>query len=215
MRRHWLLAVLLSAGLARAATVPLAAAPAPDTALGGATTDAFAAAIARERQFRITAMAGLGGWAVANVAVGLPMTSAVDSPSARAFWQMNVYWNLVNLAIAGYGAWSALRLERTVRSPEALASERRALENFLWLNVGLDVAYLAAGWALLERGARPSPDESAARFTGFGRALLVQGAFLLLFDVTLLALAPSATDALTVGLVPSDTGATALVRWRF
>jgi hypothetical protein len=55
MRRHWLFVVLLSAGLGRAKTVPRAA-----------------------------ATARIGGRPIANVAVGLPMTSAVDSPLVRA-----------------------------------------------------------------------------------------------------------------------------------
>ena len=193
MRRTWVLAALL---FSEAAAADLAS------------------DVAREQRFRSTAMVTLGGWAIGNIAVGLPMTGAVTTATERGFWQMNVYWNLVNVAIAGYGLWSARRLDRTMTTARDLEREQRSLEQFLWLNVGLDVAYLLAGWAFLERGARQSAPESAARWTGFGRSLLVQGAFLLLFDGTLLALAPTTAEHVSLSVLPQQNGASALLRWR-
>lgn len=174
----------------------------------------FDADVHREAAFRKRAMFGLGGWAAANIAVGLPLAVTVTGPTARAFWQMNVYWNVVNLAIAGYGLWSAYRLTDTVKDARGLADEQRTLENFLWLNVGLDVAYAVAGWALLERGKRLTGTDDGAKWTGFGQSLLLQGAFLLAFDVTLLALTHR-SDTVQVAVVPQAEGLATTLRWTF
>jgi hypothetical protein len=57
-----------------------------------------------------------------------------------------------------------------------------SLQNILLLNAGLDVAYIATGFYLKERSKNSSSSE---RLTGYGNSLLLQGGFLLLFDVAL------------------------------
>ena len=53
------------------------------------------------------------------------------------------------------------------------------IEKILLLNTGLDLAYLATGLYLKERGQRLNND----RNKGYGNSLLLQGAFLLVFDL--------------------------------
>jgi hypothetical protein len=50
------------------------------------------------------------------------------------------------------------------------------------LNAGLDVAYIATGFYLKERSKNSSSSE---RLRGYGNSLLLQGGFLLMFDVAL------------------------------
>jgi hypothetical protein len=57
-----------------------------------------------------------------------------------------------------------------------------SLQNFLLLNAGLDAAYIMTGFYLKERAKNSS---SAERLKGYGNSLLLQGGFLLLFDVSL------------------------------
>jgi hypothetical protein len=57
-----------------------------------------------------------------------------------------------------------------------------SLQNFLLLNAGLDVAYIATGLYVKERSKNSSSSE---RLIGYGNSLLLQGGSLLLFDVSL------------------------------
>lgn len=105
----------------------------------------------------------LMGWSVLWIvgsAIGLWTTT--HAPAKRAFWFMTAMWCAVNIAIACVAL---------IDPPESVAAFRRVL----LLNGGLDVGYLAVGALLLSR---PKPV-----LKGFGVAILVQGAFLLVFDL--------------------------------
>ncbi len=120
----------------------------------------------------------LGGWAVTNVAVS-GIASQRTTGENQYFHQMNVYWNLVNLGIAGFGYYSALGDAAGLTWAETL-SEQYGIEKTLLLNAGLDVAYMASGAWMIERSRR---GDNAARWKGFGRSLVLQGAFLFVFDI--------------------------------
>lgn len=134
---------------------------------------------AEQRRIERRGMGLLLTWAVGNLAVGTPASFVATTERGRAFWQGNALWNVVNLGIAG----SALIQDR--RAPPLDYAEvlhrTRSLDRALLVNIGLDVAYLMAGWALHERASRIGD----ARFAGWGDALLLQGGFLLGFDVAL------------------------------
>lgn len=124
----------------------------------------------------------LGSWALANAAVSGPLWFATDG-STRRFHEMNVVWNVVNLGIAGFGLLAENRSVTLTGIEDAVAAQRR-LESLLYLNIGLDAAYMAAGWALLERGLRGGPDGEI--WTGYGTSLILQGGFLFAFDIVFL-----------------------------
>ena len=135
-----------------------------------------------EQRFQRTekAMWVLGGWAAANVlvgAVGMGRTSG----ERRAFHQMNLGWGVVNLGLAGYGLWTATHGDPTAldgwASYEALQRTRRI---FLF-NAGLDAGYVMAGFWAQERSKNVA--RHAERWRGFGRSLVLQGAFLFAFDL--------------------------------
>lgn len=119
----------------------------------------------------------LGSWAIGNIATGAVMAGRT-SGETKAFHQMNMYWNSVNLLIAGFGYFSAMR-----EVPEddlwATFSAQNSIEKVLLVNAGLDVAYIAAGLWLNERGMRLDDEE----FQGFGKSIMLQGAFLMSFDL--------------------------------
>ena len=56
---------------------------------------------------------------------------------------------------------------------------QQGLQKLLLLNTGLDAAYIMTGMYLKEKGLRQNSDQS----TGFGNSLLLQGGFLLAFDL--------------------------------
>lgn len=110
----------------------------------------------------MTALAqGLLLWALLSLGTALFGLWWAQSPFWRSFFFMNGAWGLVDGALGLY----ALGRE----TPENL-------RGILLFNAGLDVLYLLAGVLLFLRGGK-------APYQGFGLAILVQGGFLLIFDL--------------------------------
>lgn len=136
----------------------------------------------KRKQITQIGMLTLGGWALSNIAVnGILMTQA--SGSRYYFYQMNTFWNVVNLAIAGFGYYDNMQLAPETLSLSASTDEFYSLQKTLLFNAGLDIAYMAGGLYLLEKA--KNTEAQQARFNGYGRGLLLQGAFLLVFDTVL------------------------------
>lgn len=126
------------------------------------------------------AMYVLGGWAVGNLAVGA-FGMAQSTGENRAFHQMNLGWNLVNLGLAASGIWTATHTDpSTLDAWESWKAYDHTQRLFL-LNAGLDVGYIMAGFWMQERGKNALKHQD--RWTGFGKSLVLQGAFLMAFDI--------------------------------
>ena len=126
------------------------------------------------------AMTILGSWSVLNITTSLlfrEKTTGID----KQFHTMNGLWNLVNggLALSGY-----LNSKKARLSSDAIESMDRyqKLERTLIFNSGLDIAYIATGLYLRERGKNELNLTRSEQFQGFGKSLMLQGGFLLVFD---------------------------------
>lgn len=128
-----------------------------------------------------TGMLVLGGWAVGNVLLGTYGNFKANG-EAKYFHQFNAMWNVVNLGIAAFGYFNAINTDPTTMTNIEIIKDFNSLQNFLLLNAGLDAAYIMTGFYLKERAKNSS---SAERLKGYGNSLLLQGGFLLLFDVSL------------------------------
>ena len=137
-----------------------------------------------EQKFRKTSMTVLGSWAAANIATGLVFRSQTQGTDGY-FHEMNAIWNTVNLGLAAAGYISAVRMEKPQSALELYQAQNK-LDRTLLFNAGLDIAYIAAGLYLTERSRRESSDYS--KFKGYGNSVMMQGAFLLLFDLTMVLL---------------------------
>ena len=120
----------------------------------------------------------LGTWAVVNLILGA-VASFRTSGQTQAFHRMNAYWNVVNLGIAAYGFWQASQVA-VLNFWEVLVAQQQ-IEKVLLANSALDFGYIALGLYLIERGRRLEKD----KWIGFGKSIVLQGAFLLLFDAIL------------------------------
>lgn len=105
---------------------------------------------------------GLMLWALLSLGSGILGLWWARAPFFRAFWFMTGAWGLVDGGLAFLG-WLGD------------GAERETLRRLLLLNASLDLGYLALGLFLLSR--------KETRLRGFGAAVLVQGGFLLLFDL--------------------------------
>jgi hypothetical protein len=135
----------------------------------------------RRNSINAAGMLTLGSWAVTNIGLNtaLYFTTADD---IRYFYQMNALWNVVNLGIAGLGYFGSLRAEPSEDLFSAVDAQY-ALEKALLFNAGLDTAYMMTGLFLMEHAKNSTANK--AMFRGYGQSLLLQGGFLLVFDLVM------------------------------
>ncbi len=158
--------------------------------------------------------------------VGLWLTRGGDNADQRGFGQQAAAWGLIDAGIA-LGGWIASRRrslstetpvnpDGTIQTPSTGATdatfeprhgrrhgpsetvqvkEAANLRRMLWLNAGLDVFYIIGGYYWARR-----PDPEQRGWAGHGWGIVVQGTFLLVFDLVhaLALISPSATAAVDV-----------------
>jgi len=122
----------------------------------------------------------LGSFALANIAVGV-VAAGQTSGETRYFYKMNVYWNLVNLGIAGAGLLGSRKKNADAESLADAVRQHENMKQILLINAGLDVAYVVGGAYLRERAVL-HPDK-ADQLRGYGTSIITQGGFLLAFDL--------------------------------
>jgi glucose uptake protein GlcU len=129
-----------------------------------------------------TAMTILGTWAVGNIAVGSVLASKKEGED-KAFHQMNALWNGVNLTLAGFGLYSAVTADPASFGLFETFNEQQKLQKILLFNAGLDVGYMAGGLYFREKGKNTLDLEKSVKYKGWGKSILLQGAFLFAFDL--------------------------------
>lgn len=101
-----------------------------------------------------------------------------------SFWQgvglQAVGWGVIDglIAVIGRRSLNGRMARPEAAAPEALQRETRNLQRLLWFNTGLDVLYVLGGlWLAYRRGA------ANPKWRGHGWGIILQGGFLLLFDL--------------------------------
>ena len=150
-----------------------------------------------------TAMLTLGGWAVANIAAGGALQGSAEG-TTKHFHQMNALWNTVNLAIAGFGYYSAMKSDPATWDLATSLSEHNGFQKVLLFNAGLDVGYIMGGLYLTERAKRPGVN--ADRLKGFGQSVMLQGAFLMAFDLVNYFIVAGKNEAIPLLLGSTENG---------
>ena len=123
--------------------------------------------------FQHRALGLLWGWGLGSVVLG---ASALLSRNlaVRQVGIQSIAWGAIDAALAWFGRRDA-RIKIAAGATDGPRQARR-FRTILLINAGLDVGYIAGGWALL-RSARGRDQRS-----GMGIGIIVQGLFLLLFD---------------------------------
>lgn len=122
----------------------------------------------------------LGGWAVGNMAVGGVLAGQREGED-KYFHQMNLGWNVVNLSLATLGYISAVKADPSTFDLEATLSAHHGIQKTLLFNGGLDIGYMLGGLYLMERS--KNTEKNPERLKGFGKSIILQGAFLFVFDL--------------------------------
>lgn len=124
----------------------------------------------------------LTSWAGANVVGSVAGYALTNSYEEKQFYIMNGAWGVINLGFAlpgllgkpKYGAnvWDVQRRQTNV-------------EKLFLANAALDLAYIMRGTYYLEKAKHQTDALEAQRSRGFGNAIVIQGAGLFLFDLTM------------------------------
>jgi hypothetical protein len=128
-------------------------------------------------------MGALGIWAIGNIAWGT--VGVLNSEgAAKEFNEMNLIWNGVNLALAIPGYISAGKGKYALTLRQTYKEQQKVEKSFL-INSGLDLGYILGGLYLTEKSKSTSNKTNHDKELGYGNSFMLQGAFLLLLDVTL------------------------------
>jgi hypothetical protein len=145
-----------------------------------------------QRQKRISKQ--LLAWAGVSVAAGVALL-ADGRRFQRGMAAQFITWGVIDGAIALGGMKGTQRRQAQLANPNdatVLAQETRKLRRLLLINAGLDVLYVAGGSALRRR-----PNDFNQSWEGHGLGIIIQGAFLLIFDTL---------HALTLPQPPEEDG---------
>ncbi len=129
---------------------------------------------------RATIVRRLSVWAFANIALAALLFALNLGPLWQGLATQAAAWGAVNAAIALGSAWVERRRAArptAARSSTDPAGEARSLRRLLLLNAALDVVYVIAGIAVAVR-----LGSTSALWRGQGCGIVLQGAFLLVFD---------------------------------
>ena len=128
-------------------------------------------------------MVVLGSWAVGNIAVGIIGYQSSEG-SVAELHKMNAIWNTINLALAipGYIGAKKGKFDLPFRKTY---KEQTGVEKTFLFNAGLDVAYILGGLYSTEKAKNQTSQSKHDTQLGYGNSIMFQGAFLLLFDVTM------------------------------
>ncbi len=132
------------------------------------------------RAIERTALKTLAVWSGSQIASGLVLASTQQGWK-KQFFGFNAAWNLVNGTLAWVGL-QKLRFEEPASDPVLALHRYHKTERILMLNCGLDIAYIATGFALNNLSQTTSSELAYNRLRGYGNSLYLQGGFLLLFD---------------------------------
>lgn len=119
------------------------------------------------------------GVTIAASTLGYGLTNSFEE---KQFYLMNGAWGLVNLSIALPGLLSKRKPNSSLYN---LQKDQTKIEKIFLINAGLDIAYITGGIALKQYAQTQTNVKKEQRFNGFGNAILVQGAGLLVFDAAM------------------------------
>lgn len=144
-----------------------------------------------------TGMIVLGAWSLGNISAGAIGWSRT-SGQQKYFHQMNLFWNTVNLAIAGYGYFSNSLADCSTMAFSEVFARHQQTEKILLINSLLDVGYIGAGFAM--RYFSPKFPNRSEMLKGYGNSLILQGGFLLAFDGIMYAIMKNTSASLPQNL---------------
>ena len=130
----------------------------------------------QQQKINKTGLKVLTGWAMGNILLGTASYFIVKDPYLHGFCAMNAGWNVINL---GLGLGGLLSKPYTFDGKiSKVLKEQSKLEKIYLFNAGLDFGYMAGGFWMHQYGISTNNNF----WIGAGDAIVIQGAFLAVFD---------------------------------
>ena len=128
----------------------------------------------------------LSGWSVANLAISPYATNNLFSPQTLNdhFHQMNFMFNLVNGAIAGFAHFEVNRRSKLSWTLSDIDQQRKKARKSIKINMGLDLSYVIGGFIINNLSTQDKNNTN--QFKGYGNSLILQGAYLFIYDAIFL-----------------------------
>jgi len=120
-------------------------------------------------------------WGIANVGIGI-IGSVSSEGSAQYFHQMNAFWGGANLLISSI-AINSIKRQEIITDFARMELDQKKVERTILLNAALDGLFIGAGIGLLNWSGNENTDRE--RIDGYAYSIILQGAFLLVFDAVL------------------------------
>ena len=136
---------------------------------------------------QVKGMAVLTAWSVGNIIYSSVGFANSDGGANAQFHKMNIMWSGVNLLLSVPGLIGSAR-GKTDYDLKQSFKQQSGIEKTFIANAALDLAYVAGGLYLVERGKNQTDQSKADMFTGYGNAIIFQGGFLMLFDGVMFAI---------------------------
>ena len=137
--------------------------------------------IQKSKTINRNGMLVLTSWSSANILSGLGYFVS-NHPEEKYFYAMNAGWGLVNLSIA---LPSLYEKGKKSENKTELIENQKKIERLFVINAGLDVLYMGGGLMLADYASKSSNPDKAAMFSGFGKSIVLQGAGLFVFDLSM------------------------------
>ncbi len=133
-------------------------------------------------QFQAALSRRLLAWSGLSVGLGSALALLAD-PVWRGFGTQCAGWGLIDAVIAGLGLRQTHQkvAQPNAHEPGQQSEARTKLRRILWINTGLDIGYVAGGIVLAATKGRRGSNHRFWRGSGWG--IVVQGGFLLIFDL--------------------------------
>jgi hypothetical protein len=130
----------------------------------------------------LNGMTAFSVWTGGNLISGT-VGALTTSGELQHFFEMNIYFNIINAGIAIPGLVNAIRAQSEGLSFEQTVKESQKVKSVFLVNGFLDFTYVTAGFLMREIGHNNSHNKSIEnRLLGYGDSFIMQGSFLLLFD---------------------------------
>ena len=132
-------------------------------------------------QYQTRISTQLFAWSALSVFGGVALMLLLTNPFWQGIGLQGVVWGVIDAGIAFFGQLGMRRKVAQLDDPNDTRlqlEEARRLRRLLFINAGLDVLYVAVGVGLILTF---GVDNTFARGNGVG--ILIQGVFLLFFDL--------------------------------
>jgi hypothetical protein len=137
---------------------------------------------ARKNEINHKGMIVLTSWAGATIAGSAAGYGLTKSHEEQQFYLMNGAWGVINLGIALPGLLSKPKPSASLYE---LQKSQTKLEKLFLANALLDVVYISGGCILKQYAGEQTNDRRYQQFNGYGNAVIIQGAGLLIFDAAM------------------------------